>query len=161
MQLTGNYIFVRPGEKAFFVASNYVNYVELGNPVGRGFYLVAEIQDDEFLVSARLFGPDRQKLAEVIRNNVIEGSAKIQFIPLGGYELTTPDGTRLLRLEISGTGGHICKLLGRFYDESGELIAAGDEEDLRIYRAPAVLGKSGSARGIVIEAPVTSAFRPA
>jgi hypothetical protein len=44
-------------------------------------------------------------------------------------------------------------LQGRFYDEHGELAAEGNEEDLLIYKPPAVLGKSGSARGIVLELP--------
>ena len=155
MQLRGNYIFVKPGEKAFLAASNFVNYIELGRPDSRGFYLLAEVEGGEFVVSARLFDEHGTKVAEIRRNNVIEGAAKLSFFPQGGYQVTDSQGRLLLRLALSGEPNETCVLQGKFYDETGELVAEGDEQDLRIYRAPAVLGKSGAARGIVIEAPVT------
>jgi len=102
MQLRGNYIFVKPGEKAFLAASNFVNYIELGRPDSRGFYLLAEVEGGEFVVSARLFDEHGTKVAEIRRNNVIEGAAKLSFFPQGGYQVTDSQGRLLLRLALSG-----------------------------------------------------------
>lgn len=45
----------------------------------------------------------------------------------------------------------MCVLQGKFYDSSGNLIVEGDEKDFRIFKGPAVLGKSGNSLGIVLE----------
>lgn len=152
--LKGNYIFVNPGGKAFLAASNYVNYVELGHPGSDGFSLVATIENDEFVVSAQLYDERGNFVCKVEDNSVREHSnVEVHFLPEGGYEIIGPEGSLVLRLALAGEHGEVCILQGKFYDEQGELVAEGSEEDLLIYKPPAVLGKSGSARGIVLESP--------
>jgi hypothetical protein len=153
-QLRGNYIFVQPGEKAFKAASNLVNYLELGSIEDDKFYLIASIENNEFVVSARLFNSSGQELVEIKQNNIRHSpTAKIQFFPAGGYEIVDNTGGLIIRLKLMGALKNECLLQGKFYNEEGSLVAKGDDEDLRIYKAPAVLGKSGGARGIVIAAP--------
>ena len=152
--LKENYIFVNPGEKAFRAASNYVNYVELGQPASDQFFLVAAIENNEFTVSARLYDERGEFVCRIDDNSVREHrGSKVQFLSEGGYEVIGPEERLILRLALAGERRELCLLQGRFYDEQGELVAEGNEEDFLIYKPPAVLGKSGLARGIVLESP--------
>lgn len=148
--LKGNYIFTQPGQQAFLAASNYVNYVLLGDPAQRSFYLEARIDKGEFLISGRLYRKDGSLLCEIYDNRVKDASrCKIVPIRPGGYELRTPEGEVHLRLRVKPEQ-NVCLIQGTLYDDSGSLVAEGNEEDFRIYKGPAILGKFGSSLGIVI-----------
>jgi hypothetical protein len=152
MQISGSYFFVKPGDRAFLVASNYTNYLELGRPLSKGFFLLARVEGKEFKVSARLFNAARQCLVELSDNRVVDPQgSRVEFRPRGGYDVFDAAGNPVLTLALTGDAGHICVLRGRFFDENGELVAEGDGDDFRLYRGPAVIGRSGAARGIVIE----------
>jgi len=148
--LRGSHIFTQPGQQAFLAASNYVNYILLGDPARGSFYLEARIDKAEFLLSGRLYRKDGGLVCEIRDNRVKDpGPCKVAPIKPGGYELRTPEGAVPLRLRLK-PDQNVCLIQGTFYDESGDLVAEGDEEDLRIYKGPAILGKSGSSLGIVI-----------
>lgn len=149
VQLSGNYFFVGPGDKAFLVASNFTNYIEIGRPASDGFFLVGVIEEAEFVVSGRLFDEEGHPLCELDRNNLKHSDLRVQHFPEGGYEVTTSEGDLVIRLALT-ENDKICILQGKFFNEDGELVADG-ENDLHIYKGPAVIGKSGSARGLVIE----------
>lgn len=150
--LRGNYIFVDPGQKAFLAASNYTNYVLLGEQSLNSFWLEASIENDEFVVSANLFDVSGRRVCELNRNDArgVEADIHLRHIDVGGYEILSGDGTLILRLALKEGEPNVCILQGHFYSSTGELVAEGDDQDLRIYKGPAVLGKSGAARGIVI-----------
>ena len=43
-----------------------------------------------------------------------------------------------------------CNITGIIYDEVGTVVAEGSDNGFTIHHGPAVLGKSGNSRGIVI-----------
>jgi len=148
--LRENYIFTQPGQQAFLAASNYVNYILLGDPGKRSFYLEGRIDKGQFLISGRLYRKDGSMLCEIDNNRVKEASGcKVVPIKPGGYELRTPEDEVHLRLRLR-PDENVCLIQGSFYDDSGTLLAEGNERDLRIYKGPAILGKLGFSLGIVI-----------
>lgn len=148
--LRGNYIFTEPGQKAFLAASNFVNYFSLGDPTKQSFYLEGKIEDGEFLLSGRLYREDGQFLCEIHNNRVAQGpGCKIVSIKPGGYEIRGSEGQVHLRLVLKPEH-NVCIVQGKLYDDTGHVVAEGDGQDLRIYKGPAILGKSGSSLGIVI-----------
>lgn len=150
VHLQGNYIFTRPGEKAFLVASNYVNYLELGRKSVTDYYLEAKIEKDEFLVSGTIYDSKGIPLCNIKENHVenIKGNCVFEPLKDHGYEIVDR-GNVIFRLSLRDR--NLCVLQGRFYDGSGNLIAEGDETDFRIFKGPAVLGKAGNSLGIVLE----------
>lgn len=152
MRLKGNYIFTGPGQKAFLVSSNYVNYFELGRKGTTDHYLEAKIENGEFLVSGILYDPKGTPLCNIKENHLenISGNCKFEPLPKQGYQIVDQDqGSVILRLFLKEP--NICVLQGTFYDSKGNLIAEGDENDFRILKGPAVLGKSGNSLGIVFD----------
>lgn len=151
VRLIGNYIFTSPDQKRFLVSSNYVNYFELGRKGITEYYLEAKIEKDEFLVSGILYDPKGTPLCNVKQNHLenIKGNCIFEPLQEQGYQIVDQDrGTVILRLFLREP--NVCILQGTFYDSRGNLIAEGDENDLRIFRGPAVLGKSGNSLGIVL-----------
>ncbi|HXK34171.1 MAG TPA: hypothetical protein VNM91_09185 [Dehalococcoidia bacterium] len=151
MQLRNNYFFVRPGQPALLVSSNFTNYLEIGNPTGPGFYLIAQVEDGEFVVSGRLFDSMGRRVCEIDRNHARTSEAVIEYLKPGGYEVRWRDGDLVFALQRSAENPHVGVLRGRFYNERGELVAEGDESDFRLYRGPAIVGKSNGTYGLVIE----------
>jgi len=52
-------------------------------------------------------------------------------------------------LELIATD-NVCSIKAKIYDGTGSLIAEDSGDDFLVYRGPAILGKSGNARGMVI-----------
>lgn len=153
IQMKGSYLFVNPGEPCFLVSSNYTNYLEIGSPGSNDFYLIASVQDGQHLIDAALFDDKGKLLCRVVRNHlqdIEEGTWKIKVRPDGGFSVVNGDGETLMSVALDDNG--ICRIAGKFYDKSGTLIAAGDGNDFLILKGPAVLGKSGAMRGIVVGA---------
>lgn len=146
IQIRGNWLFVRQGEPHYFVASNYTNYLELGSRGETEYYLEARIEGGEFLVDADLPYPDSNEVCR-IRDNFPETDCEKERTG-DGYQILTPEeepffGIRRVR-------ENRCLIRGTVYDGEGEIVAEENGEDFLVHRGPAVLGKSGQARGIVI-----------
>jgi len=150
VRLIGNYVFTGPGQKAFLVSSNYVNYFELGRKRMTDYYLEAKIVEGEFLVSGTLYDQKGTLLCNVKENHLenIKGNCIFEPLQKQGYQIVDR-GNVILRLFLKEP--NICILQGKFYDSNGNLIVEGDENDLRIFKGPAVLGKSGISPGIVLD----------
>lgn len=151
--MRGNFLFVNPGEPCFLVSSNYTNYLEIGSPGSNDFYLIASIKDGQHIVDAALFDNKGKFLCKLVQNHleeVQEGTWKIRTRPEGGFAVTNENGEVLMSVVLDDKG--VCRITGNFYDRSGALVAAGDGNDFLILKGPAVLGKAGGARGIVIGA---------
>lgn len=148
VQLVGNYIFTSPGQKAFLVSSNYVNYFELGRRGVTDYYLEAKVEKGEFLVSGILYDSKGTLLCHIKQNQIEKGNCIFEPVGKQGYQIVDR-GNVILQLFLKEP--NICVLRGTFYDSSGNLIAEGDENDFRIFKGPAVLGKSGNSLGIVLD----------
>ena len=151
VQLKGNFIFAQPGEKCYKVSSNFVNYLQLGDPLSSGFYLEAKIEQNKFVVSSRLFDRDRNLLCEIRENHLEDKTPGCRFAPLpsGGYRIY--DSRDRVVIELNLLEPNVCVLKGEFYSSDGQFVARGDDEDLKVFRGPAILGKAGSAYGIVLQ----------
>ena len=150
VRLIGNYIFTSPGQKAFLVSSNYVNYLELGRKGVTDYYLEAKIEKGEFLVSGILYDSKGIPLCNIKENHLenIEGNCVFELLEEQSYQVVE-HGDVIFRLFLKEP--NICVLQGKFYDSGGNLIGEGDGDDFRIYKGPAVLGKSGNSLGIVLD----------
>ena len=146
--LKGNYIFARPGEPAFLAASNFVNYLSLGDKAKGTFYLEARIENGEHKLSGRLWTKEGKFLCELRDNAIVSGECKVVPIKQGGYEVRAKGNQ--LQFSVRLQDGKTCLIQGKFYDESGHLVAEGNRDDFRIFKGPAILGKSGASAGIVI-----------
>lgn len=144
--MRGNFIFVEPGQKAYKVASNFTNYLELGLLGGTDYYLLARVENDEFLIDAQLHEPNSGAAVE-IKDNFPAGEILPREMLPNGYRILDTRGELLIGIEVDG---NICMIRGRISAVDGSIIAESSKDDFLIYRAPAVLGKSGEARGLVV-----------
>lgn len=144
--MRGNFIFVEPGQKAYKVASNFTNYLELGLLGGTDYYLLARVETDEFLIDAQLHEPNSGAAVEIKDNFPVGEILPREMLP-NGYRILDTRGELLIGIEVDG---NICMIRGRISAVDGSIIAESSEDDFLIYRGPAVLGKSGEARGLVV-----------
>lgn len=144
--VTGNYIFVQPGQKCFRVASNFTNYLQLGVKRVTEYYLEGRIDAGEFLINATLLDATGRKACQVVNNFPSGSGCRRQMTP-NGYRILTASGELLLGIELNG---HICSLKGSIYDGSGGIVAKDQGDDFLMFRGPAVLGKSNGSLGIVL-----------
>lgn len=145
----GNYIFVEKDSPKFLVASNYTNYFSLG-PVNE-FYLEGWIEEGKFIVSGTLFNSEGTLLARIVRNQLEDSVPDVRYLPVGDRGYKVVDASNRPIFELWLLDENTCVVKGDFYDSQGTLVARGDDEDFRIFMGPAVLGKSGSSLGIVLE----------
>ena len=148
ISMRGNFIFVGPDEKYFKVASNFTNYLELGLPSGEDYYLEARIEGGNFKINATLWEPSEAS-AIIIKDNLPRDSGLVRDIFPNGWRLNDSTGQLVLGLEANGNE---CHIRGRVRTKSGEIIAEESGDDFLVHRGPAVLGKFGNSRGIVIGA---------
>jgi hypothetical protein len=146
--LKGNYIFVQPGQTAFKVASNFTNYLELGVAGATDYYLEARIEGEEVLINAVLVDPQSKSTCRVVNNFPERSSCRREMTP-HGYRILSPSGELLLGIELD-VRTRVCHLRGTVYDAKGNVIARDDGDDFLIHHGPAVLGRSGQSRGIVL-----------
>lgn len=146
--MKGSYIFVQPGEKAYKVASNYTNYLELGQPGVTDYYFEARVVADEFRINASFMDPSIEHRVKVVEN-VPESPGLKRTMLRNGYQIEDENGRLILGLEVQGQ--NVCVIRGAVYDERGEVVAESRQGDFIVHRGPAVIGKSGEAKGIVLE----------
>ena len=144
--VSGNYVFVQPGEKAFKVASNFTNYIELGAKGITHYYLEGKVESDEFVINASLLDA-RGKASCHIVNNFPQPPGCTKDMTRNGYRILSESGDLILAIEVNDK---ICLLRGTIYDSVGGIVAKYQDEDFLVFQGPAVLGKSGAARGIVL-----------
>ena len=144
--LSGNYVFAQRGEKAFKVASNFTNYIELGAKGITHYYLEGKIEGDEFVINATLLDAQGKASCNIV-NNFPLGSDCTKDMTPNGYRIQSETGELILSIEVDDK---ICLLRGTIYDSVGGIVAKYQDEDFLVFQGPAVLGKSGSARGIVL-----------
>jgi len=149
--LKGNYIFTSPGKKAFLASSNFVNYIELGKKGITAYYLEAKIENNEFIVNGKLFDSKSNFLCTLKNNHLEEMHKKCRMVINNkgqGYRIFDEDNNVVIELFLKDL--NTCILRGTFYDDKGNIIAEGNEEDFLLYKGPAVLGKSNGSLGIVM-----------
>jgi hypothetical protein len=147
VRMSGNFIFAGPDQKAFKVASNFTNYIELGTPApDPDYYLEARIEEDQFLLSATLWEPHTDSRLRII-DNFPDGPPWSRKMLRNGWHIVDPKDRLILGIEVTG---NICHLKGRIVNRDGSVIAEESGDDFLVHRGPAVLGRSGSTRGIVL-----------
>ena len=148
MVMTDNYIFVRPGEKAFRVASNFTNYLELGAQGITSYYLEAKVENDEFVINATLLDAQGRSSCRIVNNFPQNPECRKEMTP-SGYRIVDDVGQPLLEIEAQTS---VCHLRGTIYNASGGIVAQDEKDDFLVYHGPAILGKSSSgALGIVLQ----------
>ena len=65
-----SYIFVQPGQKAFKIASNFTNYLEIGAKGITDFYLEAKVENDEFIFNAIIYDPKAKEFCRIITTSL-------------------------------------------------------------------------------------------
>ena len=147
MSMSGNYIFVEQGSKAYEVASNFTNYLELGTPgADPDYYFEAQIDNDEFIIDAVLREPSSPTPLRIVKSFPEGGPWKKDMLT-NGWRIVDPNGELILGLEVNG---NICHIKGKVKSRDGTLVAEDSNNNFLIYKGPAVLGRSGTSRGIVI-----------
>src|SRR5215207_6385834 len=144
MQISGNYLFVQPGQKAYKVSTNFTNYLELGVAEITEYYLEARIENHTSLINAVLRDANGEEVCRVIDNFPQGTECRRDMIP-NGYNIFDSAGNLVMGIAVVD---NICVLQGVVYNANGEIIAETVGDDFQIYRGPAVLGKSNGARGI-------------
>ncbi len=144
--MTGNYIFVQPGQRCFRVASNLTNYLELGVRGATEYYLECRIDAGDFVINATLLDRAGRKVCDIL-NNFPQGPDCRKEMTRNGYRILGRSEDLLLGIEATGD---ICSLKGTVYGNGGAIIAEDRGEDFLIFRGPAVLGKSNGSLGIVL-----------
>jgi hypothetical protein len=147
--MRNNWIFASPGELAYKVASNFTNYLELGAPDVTPYYLVASIEEDEFLVSAVILNPKTGNECRVVNNFPDKSPGFDRRMTTNGYQIV--DSTGHLVLGIETINPKICLLRGTILDKDGSVVAEDQGDDFLIYRGPAILGRANGAIGIMID----------
>ena len=141
-----NYMFVLPGERAFKVTSNFTNYVELGAKGLTHYYLEGKVENDEFVINASLLDSQGKPSCHIV-NNFPQGPGCRREMTPNGYRIVSDSGELVLAIEVRDS---VCLLQGTVYDFNGRIVAQHMDQDFLVFQGPAVLGKSGSARGIVL-----------
>ena len=145
--MSNSYFFVQPGSKAFQVATNFTNYLELGTQSSEpDYYLEARINEDEFLIAAVLWEPNTGSLLRIV-DNFPEGPAWSRQMLPNGWRIVDQTGKLMLGLEVEG---QICHIRGKLTAKDGSIVAEDSNNDFLIHHGPAVIGRSGGAIGILI-----------
>ncbi|MFC1783011.1 hypothetical protein ACFL02_05445 [Planctomycetota bacterium] len=146
--IKGNYFFVKPGQKAYKVASNFTNYLELGLNRISDYYLEAKIEKDEFVINALLLDKQGNPVCKIMNSDPGKTACRKEKTPKG-YKFLNKAGEFLIGIETSEN--NLCLLRGKIFDSNGQIVAEDVNDDFLIYHGPAVFGKSGNTRGMVIE----------
>ena len=145
--MSGNYIFAGPNDRCYKVASNFTNYLELGLPDSGDYYLEARIDEGDFKINARLWDTASGEQI-LVKDNFPTGMRGVTRDDLpNGYLIKDSGGVLILGIAVEG---NLVRSGGAVRSKDGALIAEDKADDFLIHRGPAVLGKEGSARGIVI-----------
>ena len=132
----------------FRVASNRMQYFEIGVSAGSGHWLEAQQvgpAPEEFVFNGRLFMPLTGAMGTVIDNfpksPAPRGWEQRRCPSFDGFELFDPDtGFVLFGYRVID---NICLVTTNLYDRLGGLIAETVGEDFLIHSGPARLGRHG------------------
>jgi hypothetical protein len=145
--MRGSYFFVEPGSKSFKVATNFTNYLELGiQSSAPDYYLEAKVADDDFVINAVLWEPTLTAPLRIV-DSFPDGPEWTRKMLPNGWHIVNKTGQLMFGLEVQGS---VCHIKGEVRSRDGTLVAQDSNDDYLIYKGPAILGRSGSARGLVI-----------
>src|SRR5690242_11311916 len=110
--MKGSWFFAEPGGRAFKVASNFTNYLELGSAGITTYYLEARIEKTQFVVNALLPDAKGQSPCRIVDNFPQKSECQRKMLP-NGYRILSQAGDFLFGIEVRD---NICHLRGKIYD---------------------------------------------
>ena len=144
--LTANRMFVEEGEPCYYIGSSLTNYLEIGRQEETPYYLEARIEGGEYIIDATLLVPGREEPVIISSGRPIsEGFDR--RITETGYQIIDSAGRVILAAEDMGG---FCSIQCTVYDNKGAVIAECIDDCFQVYRGPAIIGKKGNSRGIVL-----------
>jgi hypothetical protein len=144
--IRGSYFFVRPSQKRYEIASNFSNYLEIGELGITPYYLEARIEDNEFKISGTLLGADGEVLCTLKDNFISASKGCTKEMTQFGYRIHS-NGTKIFEIRAQDD---ICHLEGVVYSRTGEIIAQSKDGLFVILKGPAIIGKSNGSIGMKI-----------
>ncbi len=144
--LGANRFFVEDQEPCYYVNSNLTNYFEVGARDETPYYLEARIEDGEYLIDAVLLIPGKPEPVRISRGRPVSQGFD-QKITDTGYRIVDESDRVVLAAE--DQGGY-CLVDCTVYDEQGAVVAESRDDCFVIHRGPAIIGKKGNTRGIVM-----------
>lgn len=146
LAMAHNRINVRAGDRAFIVASNLCDLLQIGAQ-DTAYLLVAEMvgPDKEFLFNGRLFVPGHDRPGTIIDNfpkgPTPKGWAKYPLVDGNGFTLIEPaSNITLFGFEEID---NICHIITNLYDETGAIVAETLPDNFLVHRGPAMIGRGG------------------
>ena len=146
--IRGSYFFVKPRQKRYEIASNFSNYIEIGERGITPYYLEAKIENDAFKISGTLLDATGEVLCTLENNFISTSRDCTKEMTKFGYRIKNKQGTRMFEIRAEN---NVCHLEGAIYSSSGEIIAQSKEGVFVILKGPAIIGKSNGRIGIRIE----------
>ena len=139
-----NYIGVRPGDRAFDVVNNLVDYFCIGEEKGEDVWLEGQIVDGEFVFNARLFLRDG-KMGTLIdsfpKGPLPDGWQQRPRFDVEGFELLDEDGELIFSYHVDD---NLCVVDANLYRANGELAAHSGQGGLVLHKpVTAKLGRQG------------------
>jgi hypothetical protein len=146
--IRGSYFFVTPYQKCYEIASNFSNYIEIGERGITPYYLEAKIDNDEFKISGILFDATGEVLCTLENNFISTSRGCTKEMTKFGYRIKNKQGTRIFEIRAED---NVCHLEGTIFSSSGETVAQSKDGVFVILKGPAIIGKSNGSIGIKIE----------
>jgi len=146
--IRGSYFFVTPYQKRYEIASNFSNYIEIGERGITPYYLEAIIENNEFKISGTLLDATGEVLCTLENNFISTSRDCTKEMTQFGYRIKNKQGTRIFEIRAENI---ICHLEGVIYSSSGEIIAQSKENVFVILKGPAIIGKSNGSIGFKID----------
>ena len=145
--IRGSYFFVTPSQKRYEIASNFSNYIEIGELGITPYYLEAKIVNDEFKISGTLLDINGKILCTLKDNFISISVGCIKEMNQFGYRIKNIQGDRILEIRAQN---NICHLEGSIYSSTGEIVAQSKDGLFVILKGPAIIGKSNGSIGMKI-----------
>jgi hypothetical protein len=142
VHMSGNWINVRRGDRAFNVLTNMCDYFELGQSDSDDIWLEGQIVEGEFIFNGRLYTADGQV------GTVIDGFPKAvapdgwtqrKRLDVEGYKLVDANDEAIFSYRVED---NICSVDVNLFQADGTLAAHGGQAGL-IAHVPTRLGRGG------------------
>jgi len=146
--IRGSYFFVTPSQKRYEIASNFSNYIEIGERGITPYYIEAKIENDEFKISGTLLDADGEVLCTLKDNFISASKSCTKEMTKFGYRIKNSQGTKIFEIRAQD---NVCHLEGIIYSSSGEIVAQSKDGLFVILKGPAIIGKSNGSIGMKIE----------
>lgn len=144
--LKANRIFVENQEPCYYVNSNLTNYFEIGIRNETPYYLEARIENGDYLIDATLLVPGGPKPVVISAGRPVSQGFD-RRITETGYQIIDKSARVILSAE--DRGGY-CLVECMVYDDEGAIVAECRDDCFMIHRGPAIIGKMGNVRAIVL-----------